>query len=111
MSKSKTLFSWFSSNEEGKVVAKTDVHEDGTINRYEYTVPDDISKGHGDTWYNNMEDFINDKEAGSRSKDAEESLNREWKAKGYNLTLEELKKIIKNIVNNSLYTTKKLILK
>ena len=46
MSKSKTLFSWFSANEE----------------------------------------------AGSRSKDAEESLNREWKGNGYNLTLEELKR-------------------
>ena len=30
------IFSWFSANEDGEVVAKTDVQSNGAVNRYEY---------------------------------------------------------------------------
>ena len=111
MSKSKTIFSWFSADEDGEVVAKTDVHEDGTVNRYEYTVPDDISKGHGDKWYNSMEDFINDNEIGSRDKNASESINRPWHGNGYNMSIEDLKELKEHLLKQKFNTTSKLILK
>ena len=34
-----SLFGWFSANEDGEVVAKTDVQKNGAVNRYEYTEP------------------------------------------------------------------------
>ena len=54
----KTIFSWFSANDDGEVVAKTDVHDDGEVHRYPYTEEDDITKGHGHIVYPSMEDFI-----------------------------------------------------
>ena len=36
-------FGWFSANEDGEVVAKTDVRDDGTVHRYEYTREDDVT--------------------------------------------------------------------
>lgn len=69
--------------ETGDVVAKTVIHEDGSVNRYEYTVPDDIKGGHGDTWYDSYQDFVNDEPAGSRDKDDSESINRSWYGNGH----------------------------
>lgn len=30
------IFSWFSANEDGEVVTKTDVQSNGSVNRYKY---------------------------------------------------------------------------
>lgn len=65
----KTIFSWFSANDDGEVVAKTDVHDDGEVHRYPYTEEDDITKGHGHIVYPSMEDFINDDPSWERDKD------------------------------------------
>ena len=91
-------FGWFSCDEEtGDVVAKTDVHKDGTINRYEYTKPDDIKAGHGDKWYDDMKSFIEDKPSGERDKDAEDSKNRRWSGNGFDLGLSKIESNIKKL--------------
>lgn len=78
---------WFSANEEGEVVAKTEVKDDGTVHRYDYTVPDQIQYGHGHTEYENMEEFIKDNPRYVRSKNDPRSYNRSWKGNGYDLDL------------------------
>ena len=81
---------WFSCDKDsGEVVAKTDVQNDGTVNRYTYTKPDNIKEGHGDTWYNNINDFYNDNPIDSRPKDAPESINRPWKGNGHTFNPQE----------------------
>lgn len=106
-----SLFSWFSANEDGEVVAKTDVQEDGAVNRYEYTMPDHIEKGHGDTRYDSMEDFINDISSWSRDKNDPESVDRHWKGNGYNLTIKDLKNLKEEILATKCYTSKRMLLK
>ncbi|HPE15079.1 MAG TPA: hypothetical protein PLT65_04520 [Bacilli bacterium] len=81
---------WFSSNEEGKVVAKTDVHDDGSVHRYDYTKEDDISAGHGHTKYDNMNDFMNGKSSWSRGKNDSGSAGRGWKGNGFNLNIDDM---------------------
>ena len=71
---------WFSADvDTGDVVAKTEIQTDGTVNRYEYTQPDNIKEGHGDTVYNSYRDFENDNpnREVSRDKDADESMVNE----------------------------------
>jgi hypothetical protein len=104
-------YSWFSANENGEVVAKTDVQKNGAINRYEYTVPDHIEKGHGDTRYDSMEDFINEKPSWSRDKNDAESIERHWKGNGYSLTINELLSIKEELISSRYYTSRKLLLK
>lgn len=82
---------WFSCDEKsGKVVAKTEIKSDGTVRRYPYTVPDKIKEGHGDTWYDNVNDFMNDKPKGSRDKNDPKSKNRPWYGNGYGLGINDL---------------------
>lgn len=56
-----------------------------------YTVPDDIKCGHGDTWYNTYDDFVNDEPACSRDKDDPDSINRFWSGNGHVNFFEEYK--------------------
>ena len=82
---------WFSADEDGKVVAKTEVQPDGKVDRYPYTKPDDIKAGHGDEQYKDMKDFIKDKKSREpRDKDDPASINRKWFGNGYDLALETL---------------------
>lgn len=86
---------WFSCDEDtGEVVAKTDVQNDGAVNRYEYTKSDDIKAGHGDTRYDSMDDFLNDKPDidTSRDKNDPSSIDRPWFGNGYNFGLNYFKK-------------------
>lgn len=91
MGKPKTETSWFSADvNTGEVVAKTDMKSDGSVRRYDYTVPDQIDKGHGDKKYDNLDDFLNDNPSYTRDKNAKKSINRRWKGPGYDLALDVL---------------------
>ena len=91
MGKPKTETSWFSADvDTGEIIAKTDIKEDGTIRRYEYTVPDKIKEGHGDKKYDSLEDFIKDNPSFDRDKNDPDSIKRRWYGPGYNLTLDAL---------------------
>ena len=95
-------FGWFSCDEDtGEVVAKTDVQEDGTVNRYDYTVPDKIKEGHGDKWYKDMDKFLEDEPSGSRDKDDEESKDRPWYGNGYDLGLSKVESQVKKLILKS----------
>ena len=107
----KTIFSWFSANDDGEVVAKTDVHDDGEVHRYPYTEEDDITKGHGHIVYPSMEDFINDDTSWERDKDDPNSKDRPWEGNGYTMTVEELKNLKEEILSSKYYTSLKLLLK
>ncbi len=104
-------FGWFSANEDGEVVAKTDVRDDGTVHRYEYTKEDDVKAGHGHKKYNSMNDFLEDDPAWNREKDNPKSVGKKWYGNGFNLTLEELKALREDLINSQLHTAKELILK
>lgn len=85
---------WFSCDvETGKVVAKTEIKSDGTVRRYTYTVPDKIKEGHGDTWYDSVDDFMKDKPKGSRDKDDPKSKDRRWYGNGYDLDINNLEEL------------------
>jgi hypothetical protein len=103
--------SWFSANENGEVVSKTDIHDNGEIHKYPYTKEDDITKGHGHEVYNNIEDFINGEASWSRDKDDPRSKNRIWKGNGYSLTINELLNIKEELISSRYYTSRKLLLK
>ena len=105
------IFSWFSANEDGEVVAKTDVQSNGAVNRYEYTVPDHIEKGHGDIRYDSMEDFLNDNPSRVRDKDDPDSIDRRWEGNGYSMTLDDLKRLKEKILFSKYYTSSRLLLK
>lgn len=107
----KTIFSWFSANDDGEVVAKTDVHDDGEVHRYPYTEEDDITKGHGHIVYPSMEDFINDDPSWERDKDDPNSKDRPWEGNGYTMTVEELKNLKEEILSSKYYISSKLLLK
>ena len=86
------FFSWFSADvDTGKVVAKTDVREDGTVGRFEYTKPDDPNGGHGHLEYDSMEDFIKDNPSYERDKNSEKSSRKPWRGNG--MLLGELGKL------------------
>ena len=94
---------WFSCDDEtGKVVAKTDMKKDGTVRRYDYTEPDDISKGHGDKKYDNMEQFLKNNPSFVRDKNDPKSINRRWHGNGYDLGISELE----NLSLEELYSLK-----
>ena len=100
---------WFSCDvDTGEVVAKTAIQDDGTINRYEYTKPDDIKAGHGDIVYDSYDDFVNDNpnEELSRSKDDESSIYRFWSGNGFNLGINDVDYLSSDFNNNSnIYTS------
>jgi len=74
---------WYSANDDGKVVSKTEQRSDGSVHRYDYTKEDNIKSGHGHKVYKNMSDYIDDKPSWSRSKDSVESKNKSWRGNGY----------------------------
>ena len=81
---------WFSCDQDtGEVVAKTEIKENGSVRRYEYTEPDNIKKGHGDRWYDNVEKFMNDDFRGERRKESSKSINRPWKGNGHTFNPQE----------------------
>ena len=92
----------------GDVVAKTDIQNDGTVNRYTYTEPDNIRIGHGDAWYNTVEDFMNDNPSGSRDKDDPASIGRDWKGNGHIFNTSNLDEIIGTVEEEVFIYTKKL---
>ena len=106
-----SLFGWFSANEDGEVVAKTDVQKNGAVNRYEYTEPDHIEKGHGDIRYDSMEDFLNDNPSRVRDKDDPDSIDRRWEGNGYNIIVENLKELKEELLSSKCSTSSKLLLK
>lgn len=99
---------WFSADvDTGEVVAKTEIKGDGSIRRYEYTKPDDITAGHGDKSYDSYEDFENDNPSYIREKDDSLSINRRWYGNGYDLTLETLNNEALEEVQELLMTSSK----
>ena len=112
---------WFSADQDtGEVVAKTEVDDNGSVNRYPYTKPDDIKAGHGHEHYANMQDFINGKtDRKARDKDDPESINRSWKGNGYdlaletlnNLSLEELQQLLTFINESYIHTNEDMLVK
>jgi len=76
---------WFSADSRGRAVAKTEIHSDGTVHRFEYTVPDRIHEGHGHQKYNSIQEFIRkhpDEADWERRVDHPDSINRKWKGQG-----------------------------
>lgn len=58
--------------------SRTDVHEDGTVHRYDAT-NGDFSNGHGHAGYASMSAFLaDDKKDWSRSPSDPDSANRAW---------------------------------
>ena len=111
---------WFSADDEtGEVVAKTEIKDDGTVRRYEYTKPDDIKAGHDDKAYDSYEDFLNDNPSYERDKDDPKSINRRWYGNGYDLTLaaldglalEELKKLLEFSSENYVHTSEEMLVR
>lgn len=111
--------SWFSADiESGDVVAKTDIKDDGTVRRYEYTEPGNIRAGHGDKSYKSYEDFLDDHPDYIRDKDDPESINRRWFGNGYDLgindllelTSDELRNIMQSSINNYVHSTVDLMI-
>jgi hypothetical protein len=113
-----TKWGWFSADEEGNVVGKTEVDSEGRVHQYPYTTPDNVKDGHGHTIYESMDDFIKENPSWSRDKDSDDSKDRGWKGNGYillslkNLTFYELqlleaktkndylKKSARSLINN-----------
>ena len=91
MSKKTTWFSY--DIDTGDVVAKTEIKEDGTVRRYEYTEPDNIKAGHGDKWYDNLDKFMKDEPTGERDKNDPASINRPWFGNGFDLGINNINQI------------------
>ena len=82
---------FFTTDEYGNVISKTNIHPDGSVSRYPYTTPDQIKKGHGHQEWGSMENYLQDEKPDwQRSKNAKNSQNRCWSGPGYNLALEML---------------------
>ena len=84
---------WFSADDDGNVIAKTEVQDNGSVDRYPYTKPDDIHAGHGHEHWKSMDSYLHDDEHPDkkyRDKNAKKSINRRWKGPGYDLALEVL---------------------
>ena len=106
-----SLLSWFVADDNDKVVAKVDVHSDGTVHEYRYTVPDDISKGHGHYIYEDIEHYYDDEILKFRDENDEESKDLPWNGNGYNMSIEQLIKLREFIINQKCYNTNQLLLK
>ena len=76
---------WFSADSQGRVIAKTEIHHDGTVHRFTYTVPDKIHEGHGHQKWLSVQDFIKSHPEDydwQRKIDHPDSINRKWKGHG-----------------------------
>ena len=51
---------FFTTDEHGNVISKTNIHPDGSVSRYPYTTPDQIKKGHGHQEWGSMDDYLQD---------------------------------------------------
>ena len=111
---------WFSADEDtGDVVAKTEIKSDGKVRRYEYTKPDNIKAGHGDTSYQSYKDFEDDNPDWGRDKNDPKSVNRRWYGNGYdlalevlsNLSLEELQELLEASSENYVHTSEEMVVR
>ena len=111
---------WFSADDEGNVVAKTDVQQNGRVDRYPYTKPDDITAGHGHEEYADMDDFMKDKKSRTpRDKDDPRSIGRRWSGPGYdlalevlnNLSLEELQELLEISSEDYVHTSEEMFVR
>ena len=76
---------WFSADSRDRVVAKTVINRDGSVTRYQFTVPDNPHAGHGHAVWNTIEKFLKDhpEEADwERKANHPDSINRKWKGNG-----------------------------
>ena len=100
---------WFSADEDtGDVVAKTEIKDDGKVRRYEYTKPDNIKAGHGDTSYPSYKDFEDDNPDWERDKNDPKSINRRWYGNGYDLALEVLQELLEISSENYFHTSEEM---
>ena len=115
-------FGWFSSDDDGNVIAKTEVQSDGSVDRYNYTKADDISAGHSHEKWKSMDSYLHDDEHPDRKfrdKNDSESINRRWRGPGYdltlevlsNLSLEELQELLEASSENYVHTSEEMVVK
>lgn len=113
-------FGWFSSDDDGNVIAKTEVQSDGSVDRYDYTKADDISAGHGHQEWGSMENYLQDEKPDwQRSKNSKNSQNRRWRGPSYdltlevlsNLSLEELQELLEVSSENYVHTSEEMVVK
>ena len=76
---------WFSADEDGDVVAHTRENDDGSVHRYDYTEPDNMSAGHGHSAYDSMNDYLDGNSRYDRDKDDSRSAGRSWRGNCYTL--------------------------
>lgn len=83
---------WNTVDDEGNIVGKTTVRDDGKIDRYDAT-NGDFSNGHGHNVYSSMDEYIDsccasfagEKTGGdiySRDSNDDDSIGREWEERG-----------------------------
>lgn len=65
-------------DDENEYTSQTDVHDDGTVHRYD-SIDGNWSTGHNHTVYNSMNDFVNDNSRWNRG--INNSYGRNWKDK------------------------------
>lgn len=111
---------FFITDEYGNVVGKTNIHPDGSVSRYPYTVPDQIKKGHGHQEWSSIEDYLQDEKPDwERSKDSSKSKDRRWTGPGYdlalevlnNLSLEELQELLELSSENYVHTSEEMLVR
>lgn len=113
---------WFSADDDGNVIAKTEIREDGTVHRYPYTEPDDINAGHGHDKWNDLDSYLhNDEKPDKRFRDKNDpdSINRRWKGPGYdlaldvlnNLSLDELQELLSLTDESYIHTSDEMFVK
>lgn len=113
---------WFSSDDDGNVIAKTEVQSDGSVDRYDYTKADDISAGHGHKKWKSMDSYLHDDEHPDRKfrdKNDPESINRRWRGPGYDLalemlndlSLEELQELLELSSENYVHTSEEMFVR
>ena len=111
---------FFTTDEHGNVISKTNIHPDGSVSRYPYTTPDQIKKGHGHQEWGSMDDYLQDEKPDwQRSKNAKKSINRHWSGPGYdlalevlnNLSLEELQELFEVSSGNYVHTSEEMLIR
>ena len=106
-----SILSWFVADDDDKVVAKVDVHSDGTVHEYRYTEADHIEEGHGHYLYKNLDDYENDEPLKFRDENSAASKDKEWNGNGYSMSVEDLKHLKEELLNKKYDTSVKLLLK
>ena len=111
---------FFTTDEYGNVISKTNIHPDGSVSRYPYTTPDQIKKGHGHQEWGSMENYLQDEKPDwQRSKNAKNSQNRRWSGPGYNLalemlndlSLEELQELLELLSEDYVHTSEEMLVR